>query len=168
MNCKNNINGIKEVFLTPYRELPRWYFLKGGGFSGSLKITPIQLKGATVKQSFKNGYYDQQAVFKIPNIENNTNIKDFENDIFRVVVIDNSNRFWILGKENGLTLNANNSDLGTNKNSFSGFDLTFKGKEREIFTQLDGLDGFIDDAVLFLSSSSELASSSKLISDIYK
>lgn len=167
MACKNNINGIKQIFLTPYKKLPRWYFLKGGGFSGEIKITPIQLQGATAKQTFKDMAYDQSLSLKIPNLENKDNLKDFESGIYRAVVTDNMNRYWLIGKENGITLSSISSDVGSSKKAFSGYDLTFKGIEIEVFSQLTNIDGFIEDAVLFLSSSNEKSSSSKLISDIY-
>lgn len=168
MVCKSNISGIKELFLVPYIHYPRRHFLGNTiEFVGELRINPIYLLNASGSQNFSNGYYNQSLNFKTPNLINNELISDFEKKIYRAILKDGSNNYWMLGTENGLTLKSNNGQTGVNKNEFSGYDLTFEGIERNIFTQLENIEQFIENAVLFLSSSSELSSSSILSSQTY-
>lgn len=168
MICKDNISGIKSLFLIPFIELPRRFFIDGSVETVvQPKIEPIYLLNASVSFNFSDDFYTQTLNFKTPNLINSSLITDFEKKEYRAVVTDNNKNSYLIGKDNGITLRTNNGTTGNNKIDFSGYDLTFEGKEKEIPLKLENISQFIEGVVLFLSSSEELTSSSKKTSDIY-
>ena len=168
MICKDTIGGVKELFLTPYVKLFRRTFL-AGGYNGIVqpKIKPLYLMNVNASAGYSDFAYTQTLNFKTPNLINDTLLNDFKNNEYRAVIKDGNNNYWLLGKDNGLKLRTNNINTGTNKSDFNGYELSFEGKETETFYKLENVNQFIEGAVLFLSSSSELSSSGSKISNIY-
>ena len=169
MECKDNITGIKEVFISNFVKYPKYFFLGDEVvFSGENKIKPIQLLGVSASQSYSSSVWSQTLSVKTPKLTNSENIELYEKNLYRAVLTDYNGYYWVLGAENGINLNSITSNLGGNKSDFSGYDLNFTGKELKKAIKINDISGFIEDAVLFLSSSNVLSSSNKLITDIYE
>lgn len=168
MICKDTIGGVKELFLAPFFKLLRRDFIDDT-YDGITqpRVDPLYLMNVSATATYSDYAYTQSLSFKTPNLINDTLLNDFKNKEYRAIVKDGNNTYWVLGKDNGITLKGNNITTGVNKSDFNGYELSFEGKERETFFKLENVNQFIEDSVLFLSSSSELSSSSKKTSDIY-
>ncbi len=168
MECKTNISGVKEVFLLNYVEYERQFYMQDGfEFPEQPKISPLQLYGASATQSYKNFGWEQEFNFKTPNLINDDLLQDFETKEYRAIIVDYFNRGWMLGKENGIVLKSISSGTGSSESEFSGYDISFEGKERRNFFYIEDLTRFRADLVLFLSSSAELSSTNTLTSTQY-
>lgn len=167
MICKNVISGIKDIFIVPFIEFPRRFFIDGGlEISTQVKITPVILSFSSFSGSFDDGVFSQTLRFKTSGLINNDLVEELKNYQFRAVITDNNKNNYVIGQENGLDVKVT-FNSGSNKGDFSGFDFTLEGKEKEEYIKINNLNQFIEGATLFLSSSDELSSSSSLISNIY-
>lgn len=134
VECKDNISGIVEVFLNEYVEIPRSYFIDNNfDVSGFQKITPKQLYGANASQSYNSFSFDQVLSFKTPNLLNDALLKGYQYKRYRAIVRDYKGFYWLLGKENGLYISDIKSSTGLNYNDFSGYEIEFKGMEKDNF-----------------------------------
>jgi len=164
MECKDNISGIREVFLNEFVEIPRSYFIDNNfDVSGFKKIIPNQLYGANASQIYNSFAFDQLLSFKTPKLINDRLIEGYPNKVYRAIVRDYKGVYWLLGKENGLTLKSIKSGTGTGLNEFSGYEIELEGKERDNFKPINVLrdNPFLSSS--FVLSSSSILSSSQFI-----
>lgn len=169
MECKDNIAGVKSVFLSDFEEFPKYFFLQDEiVFEFQTRINITQLNTVTASQNFSNSLWSQTLKINVPKLINEENISIFERNTYRAIILDNNGDYWVLGAQNGIVLNTINSGTGGSKSEFSGYELNFEGKELKRFTKITDVSGFISDLRLYLTSSSLLTSVDKLISDKYE
>ena len=164
MECKDNISGIKEIFLNEFTDLPRSYFIDNNfDLSGFKRIDPKQLFGSTATQNYNSFAFDQLLSFKTPKLINDRLIEGYPNKVYRAIVRDYKGVYWLLGKENGLTLKSIKSGTGSGLNEFSGYEIELEGKERDNFKPINVLrdNPFLSSS--FVLSSSNILSSSQFI-----
>ena len=160
MECKDNISGIREVFLNEFVEIPRSYFIDNNfDVSGFLRITPTQLYGVNASQSYNNFSFDQVLNFKTPKLINDTLLKDYQYKRYRAIVRDYKGVYWLLGKENGIYISDIKSSTGVNYSDFSGYEIEFKGMEKDSFQTVIYNDNNNEN----ITSSSGVLSSSNLL-----
>ena len=101
--------------------------------------------------------------FKTPKLINDNLINDYPNKVYRAIIRDYKGVYWLLGKENGLTLKSIKSGTGAVLNEFSGYEIELEGKERDHFKPINVLrdNSFLSSS--FVLSSSNILSSSEYI-----
>lgn len=144
--CGNNHGGIKKLYLT---ELCNVSSLTLG--SPTTEITAITMSGAAVFYEFEfikntstftdvgarsdsGGYVYTQTI----NLQLSKREKTKRDTLALLatsgkelvaIVKDANDLYWYLGETNGLTLTENNSESGTAKADFNGYNITFVGEE---------------------------------------
>ena len=137
--CRDNIGGIKSVYLMKYAEYP--YTSIVGAYSGNITEFPndslfqYETKGATFTENITNDengiFYDQTLTFNLIKSDLLTTfeldkIKDLE---LRFIVEYNAGYFKMGGVFNGAEIETFSINSGGGKSDFNGYNVTIKSKE---------------------------------------
>lgn len=167
--CRDNIGGIKAVYLFKYIEYP--YNSIVGAYSGNITSFPTiepfkyETKGATFTENITNDengiFYDQTLTFNLFKSELLTTrelniIKDLE---LRFLVEYNAGYFKMGGVYNGAEIETFSINSGGNKSDFNGYNVTIKAREEysSPFISIDLLSNFLllEDAFYLLLETSD-------------
>jgi hypothetical protein len=149
--CKSNIGGVKLIYLFPFIKYSRSQIIRTGLELTTFPSTTIYaFEGVnlsfTDSQSTEDGgkFFTENLTADFIGLELNTSFRKLVDDDYRVIVKDNNNKYRLLGAYNGL-ITEFNSTSGGNSSDFSGYNLTFDGKERQEALFIDDLEdaGFI-------------------------
>lgn len=151
LDCKDSIGGIKAV----------WFIAAGdvtavseasGVVTGITKASgKVFYKYQLVKNSssltenvnanIQNGtvFYAQELAIVLNKMQANTRneILLLAKNNLMAVVQDANDKYWLLGKTNGLDLTAGSSATGTAQGDRNGYTLTFSGGEKELSPEVN-------------------------------
>ena len=78
--------------------------------------------------------FDQNALYVLPSYENKAEVRNLVEELtfatVDVIVLDQNNRYFYLGYENGLDVTAVDGGSGTTLTDKNGYTFTFTGQER--------------------------------------
>ena len=167
--CRNNIGGIKAVYLFKYIEYP--YSSIVGATSGNIIDFPAietfkyETTGATFTENITNDengiFYDQTLTFNLIKSDLLTSVEldKIKNIELRYLVEYNAGYFKMGGVYNGAEIETFSINSGGNKSDFNGYNVTIKGREEYAspFFSTGLVDGFIllEDAFYLLLETSD-------------
>lgn len=133
--CKDNVGGIKEVWLSAFVPYPQNLII---GFRDMLVTSfPLTLfykyegREKSSSESIRDdGGYDQEITFKLIKQDVFTSVLSsiLINQRTRAVVIDNTGKIKVFGIHNGLDASINATG-GSSKSDFNGYDIRLTGME---------------------------------------
>lgn len=174
--CKDSVAGIKKVWLASYIKYQRKQIHISQG--QLLKFPEKQvyynfntLFNASASQSMsvdgKGEVYNQSLSISFSKLDS-LFFDDLVKGYLQAIVLDNNNKYHILGLFNGLEVTNYTKQTGAGKSELSGYNLTLSGVESVSFPTFESLPYFetATDNELFLASSSIIASTGILSSTI--
>jgi len=132
--CKDTQGGIKEFYIAPYE---KWGKSDVSVLDMDLLFIPetafylFECNGTyNQDSSTENGavFFNQNIELQLPKIYNKFNALKFTKQYYRVIAKTNNNQYIIFGTYNGLEAKISNASGGS-KAEFSGFNISFSGKE---------------------------------------
>lgn len=155
--CKDNISGIKRIYLSNYRGYLRKdkYTTNGNTltyFNDGATLYEIQFgnTGNSFKETFGNDRYTQSINISLPKLDIPTNklMEQLLNIETRVIIETNNGLIKIFGLKNGLNVNSIQLTTAGTKNGFNGYTFSFEGIEDAEAMYIDNLEnaGFIIDS----------------------
>lgn len=151
--CKG-IAGVQEVYIGTWNDGSLTYTVGTG--SNLNQITAFT--GATVsfyrfQQTIETGsltetgnfneqngtaYYDQVVEITVHNV--NQTLNDVTNNLgrgrWRIIVLDANGNYFLVGKQNPVSVTAVTGGLGKAYGDLNGYTITFTGKEYDVLTQV--------------------------------
>lgn len=147
--CKDNIGGVKELYIFKYVNIPRSQIkvenniLVTFPFSGIYDINANQISFTeNVDEQDGGVVYTQNGGFQFPKIKVTDNYKAFLEKDWRIIIKDNNDNYRLLGLETGLKIKFN-KETGTELADFNGFKFSFETKEENTAPFLNNLHGFL-------------------------
>lgn len=147
LSCRDNTGGIVGVWVMDYNTGLVM------GLTGSNSDTIATFTGVTssayeiqqdvevgsftqaIEVSTENGTsgYNQTLELTIPKLDSNLRniIKTLVRGKFRVIILDQTGKYWLMGYRNAVRVNAGQADLGKVFTDLNGARLTFSNKESE-------------------------------------
>lgn len=142
LTCKNNIAGVKEIYITRYEQYNRINAV----FEKGVELISIPNKlfykfelgglNANFNESLQvddNGnYFNVSLSLPLVKLDTQTarELNTMVNSVFHIVVKLNNGKYYFLGFENGLELSSLEINSGSSYQDFQGYNLTFQGKEQ--------------------------------------
>lgn len=143
LDCKDAAGGIVEVYFIEKKNLSS-VNVASGVVTGITKAStkrfwkyelPKETGSFTnnPQPSQENGtlFFEQGLTIVVNKLTTsvNTELKLLAQNVLVAVVKDNNNKYWMLGKDRGLDMQASTSGSGTAYGDRSGYQLEFMGKE---------------------------------------
>ena len=140
-HCKNNLGGIKEIYIKKFEQ----YNFKDfeADLGAKLFYVPVSFfykfeldTTTSFSESYKideaGNYYDISISTSFINLDYLTasELNALSNNNWHVIVKLNNDKFYFLGFENGLELTTLDVSSGSNLTDFQGYNLAFTGKEQ--------------------------------------
>lgn len=154
--CKNSVGGLDAVYFVNYDDLPDTAITMDGtdldvisSVSGSPRAYKYEIKGGSnleqsINSSRDNGttFFDQvlSLVLKKQDIDSHKEIKLLAHGRPKIIVRDNNQNFYLVGKEHGADVNGGSIVTGTAMGDLSGYNLTFQAMERVPANFIDATD----------------------------
>ncbi|UII79997.1 hypothetical protein [Flagellimonas sp. CMM7] len=172
--CKNNLGGLKRIYLTEYVQYPNKLMvgrktMKLTSFPTTL-LFEYQGNNKDAYESLNGDFYDQTVSFRMSQQDASTisNLSLLMKSRLRAVVVDWKAKNKVYGLENGLDIEIQ-AKSGSGKSDFNGYEITLKGQEQFQAPFVDYLpdSGFFTEGVLtgcLLSSSGKPSSIGDLVS----
>lgn len=146
LDCKDSIGGIKAVWFIAAGDVSAVTEVSGVVTAITKASGKVFYKYQLVKNSssltenvnanVQNGtvFYAQELAVILNKMQANTRneILLLAKNNLLAVVQDANDKYWLLGKQNGLDLTAGSSATGTAQADRSGYTLTFSGGEKEL------------------------------------
>jgi hypothetical protein len=150
IDCKDNVGGVKAVFIANKDNIAT--ITEAAGVITGITMDAAtffykydQIKetsnfAETITTNVQNGtvFYAQSVEVILNKLQTNT-----RNEILLlaqatscIIVQDNNNKYWLLGKQNGLDLTGGGSATGTAYGDRNGYTLTFTGSEQQLGTEV--------------------------------
>lgn len=157
--CRNNIGGIRDVYLANYIPLSITEYTRNGSEVTPPPFFAYKFYAENINfseniQNDENGeVYNQNLSFRLNKINSNDSkqLFDIKDLFFRVVLVFNDGKIRLLGFENGLNLSyVFNS--GGKKDEGTSYEVTFEGRELETAPYLANLDNVITTQYLQLEN----------------
>lgn len=146
---KNSISGIKRVYLMPYVKYSKTQFIGSDELIISFPVSTLYKFDLVIGSTFseevntvENGQYiDQKLDITLQKVDYDMNYQfnRIINRSFRAIVEDNNGNLRMVGLYNGLDPNGSVKN-GTNKEDFSGYNISFEGKERKLAPFIDNIN----------------------------
>ena len=154
--CKNSVGGLDAVYFVNYDDLPDTAINmdvtdtdKIASVDGSPRAYKYELKGAssleqTVNSSRENGttFFDQvlSLALKKQDVDTHKEVKLLAHGRPKIIVRDNNQNFFLVGKEHGADVNGGSIVTGAAMGDMSGYNLTFQAMERVPANFIDASD----------------------------
>lgn len=149
IDCKNQLGGIRKVYLQNYVDIPAQTGFNGTGntisvvTSGSdLNVYEFQLRPelssfeVTIATDINNGtYYYQQKLTIVLQVPVATDIAEIQNLTYgrpNIWILDNDNKLTLFGARNGCDVSGGSFVSGTAMSDMKGITLEFMGRERQM------------------------------------
>ena len=146
LSCKESIGGIKAVWFIPFGDVSAITQASGivsaitkAGGKVFYKYELVKNTGSvteTVTASVENGsvFYAPELTIILNKLQANTRneILLLAKNNLMAVFQDSNNKYWLLGKINGLDITGGTAATGTAQGDRSGYELTFSGGEPEL------------------------------------
>ena len=143
LDCRDSKGGIKEVYFIEFDNVSSYTEASGTVTAITKASGKVFRKYSLIKQtsnfeeaitgSEENGsiFYAQtlNVIINKMNVSVRNEIKLLAQNRLMAVVADNNGKYWLLGKEGALTLNAGTGGSGTAYGDRNGYTLTFSGAE---------------------------------------
>ena len=152
LDCKDSIGGIKTLWFAAVEDIASWTGT-GGTYTGvTMDSGKYFWKYDLVKESsnfaeavntnVQNGtvFYAQTLEIILNKLQVNTRneILLLAKNRLVAIVVDNNDKAWVLGKDNGLDITGGGSATGTAFGDRNGYTLTFTGNEKELAALFTG------------------------------
>jgi hypothetical protein len=146
LDCKESIGGIKAVWFIALGDVTAATEVSGVVTAITKAAGKVFYKYQLVKNSsaltenvnanVQNGtvFYAQELAIVLNKMQANTRNEILllaKNNLIAVVQ-DANDKYWLLGKDNGLDLSAGSSATGTAQADRNGYNLTFSGGEKAL------------------------------------
>ena len=143
LGCKDNLGGIKEAYIATFIG-DEIYSIDAAGMITSLTNTQTFYKfeqrneqGEFTQQgnhSTENGsnFWDQivSLIFSKNSVDDRNVLKLLAQSALLVIVRDQNNSLWVVGKENGADLTASTVSAGKAYGDLNGTTISITGKEK--------------------------------------
>lgn len=143
LDCKDSVGGIKAVWFIASDDVSAITEASGivsaitkSGGKVFYKYELVKNTGSlteTVTASVENGtvFYAQELSIVLNKMQANTRneILLLAKNNLLAVVQDSNNKYWLLGKENGIDITGGTAATGTAQGDRNGYTLTFSGGE---------------------------------------
>lgn len=149
--CRDNAGGIVEAYIGNFENMT---FTEGSdglitaidtGSSGYYTFVPNKNSstwGETIQSSLENGTigYEQSStlVFSKNEAALRNQVKLLGQANLSMIVRDKNDKYFLLGKQNGIELMSGNSAAGTTLTDLNGWSLTFSGTEPDPAYEVTG------------------------------
>ena len=168
---KNNVGGIKKVYIANHTEVAATEIEDGTIYTGSTEEMVTEITMVTGKKYWTFDTVKETSSFSQTinaNIQNGTLsfvptvslifnkleastrniIQMLATSLVDVIVLDSNNKLWYIGRVNGMDLTSASMNSGVAQADRNGSELVFTGAEpeslREIYTILPGNDAIIE------------------------
>lgn len=146
LSCKESIGGIKAVWFIPFGDVTAITQASGivstitkGGGKVFYKYELVKNTGSfteTVTASVENSsvFYAPELTIILNKLQANTRNEILllaKNNLIAVFQ-DSNNKYWLIGKINGMDITGGTAATGTAQGDRSGYELTFSGGEPEL------------------------------------
>lgn len=146
LSCKESIGGIKAVWFIPFGDVSAITQASGivsaitkGAGKVFYKYELVKNTGSvteTVTASVENGtvFYAPELTIILNKLQANTRNEILllaKNNLIAVFE-DSNDKYWLLGKSNGMDITGGTAATGAAQGDRSGYELTFSGGEREL------------------------------------
>lgn len=149
--CGEGISGIKKIWAVEHEALNTMTVSAGVVTAMALDASKtffgwVMEPGAAkisngIMRSRDNGtlYYEHKATVKFNRWEvtKRNEIKIIAAADIALIALDRNGKYWLLGRENGLSLDSGSADSGQAMGDFSGFELSFTGSEPDMAVEVD-------------------------------
>ena len=137
ISCKNNLGGVKYIYLFPFVKYPRSLI----EFTDNLldvfpttiiyKFEFVGVPSLDISQEENDGgkFYNNSISFELQGLQDAFTVQKLSKKDYRCIVEMNNGNKRILGLFNGLYLDKLSSNTGSGKSDLNGFSLSFKGEE---------------------------------------
>lgn len=151
LDCKDSVGGIKAVWFIAAADVTGVTEASGIVSAISKSAGKVFYKYQLVKNSssltenvnanVQNGtvFYAQELAIVLNKMQANTRneILLLAKNNLMAVVQDANDKYWLLGRENGLDLTAGSGATGTAQADRNGYTLTFTGGEKELAPEVN-------------------------------
>jgi hypothetical protein len=151
LDCKDSIGGIKAVWFIAAADVTAVTEASGIVSAITKSAGKVFYKYQLVKNSssltenvnanVQNGtvFYAQELAIVLNKMQANTRneILLLAKNNLMAVVQDANDKYWLLGRENGLDLTAGSGATGTAQADRNGYTLTFSGGEKELAPEVN-------------------------------
>jgi hypothetical protein len=149
IDCKNQLGGIRKVYIQNYVDIPAQT-----GFTATGNTISIVTSGAdlsvyeyrlrpelsnfdiSISTDINNGtYYYSQKLTIVLQTPDATDIAEVQNLTYgrpNIWVLDNDDQLYLLGARNGMDVTSGSFASGTAMNDMKGITLEFTGRERQM------------------------------------
>lgn len=149
-DCKDSIGGIKTIYVAAVGNIASLVHASGTvstiTMSGSTKFYTFQLEQnvATASDNPKpngpNGttYFEHNTSFTIPkrSATQSWHLKTLAVNDTAQIVLDQNNKYWLLGYENGMKMQDSTAPFGTAMADLNGYQFVFLGQERTMALEI--------------------------------
>lgn len=124
-----------EGMITAITMAASTYFYEFEGLPNSISMD----EAATISTENGTSYYVPSVKIRIPKREvaKRNKLRLLANQRMVLVVEDRNGIFWLLGSQDGMTLNELTGGLGENIDGFNGYALGFTGQEADMAFTID-------------------------------
>ena len=174
IDCKNQLGGIRKIYLQNYVDIPAQTGFVGTGntitvvttATPSLIVYEFQVRPelssfeVTINTDINNGtYYYLQKITMVLQVPVATDIAEVQNLTYgrpHVWVLDNDDKLTLFGAKNGCDVTAGSFVSGTAMSDMKGITLEFTGRERQMCyfgatgtaaNPFSGIDGITVDTI---------------------
>lgn len=141
-SCKNNLGGIKELYISKYinyqpsdynADLGIELFSVPTRFFYKFELDGVQTSFSdNMSNSEEGNYFDINLTTSFVKLDTITaqELNALQGGLFHIIAKLNNGKYYFLGFENGMELNSLDVVSGTGLADFQGYNLTFVGKEQ--------------------------------------
>lgn len=151
LGCRDNVGGITEVRLIAFNSVTGAIAVNGSGVvtgtfpaSGFFKYEVPKGAGQfteTLEGSTENGtiFYNQELTLPINRMTQavRNELRLLALNRLMAIVKDRNGKYWLLGRNNGLDINAGTAQTGTAMGDRNGYEMTFTGMEEVPCSEVD-------------------------------
>jgi hypothetical protein len=149
--CGDGVSGLKKIWAVEHAALNAITETAGvvtamtldagkAFFGWSFEPGQAQMT-APILRSRENGttYYEHKLAVKFNRFETTkrNEIKIVAAADTAMIALDRNGKYWLLGKNNGMTLESGTGDSGKAMGDFAGFDLNFTGAEEDLPVEIN-------------------------------
>lgn len=149
--CGEGVSGLKKVWAVEFTALNTMTVTAGVVTAMALDATKVFFgwefepgnasMSNPIQRSRENGtlYYEHKLTVKMNRYETTkkNEIKIISASDVALIALDRNGKYWLLGRENGLTLESGSGSIGAGMGDFSGFELAFTGMEPDFPVEVD-------------------------------
>jgi len=156
--CRNNIGGVKNVYIFSY-DADQTFILNGQtvvSASSSSTLYKFEIANGNFSESITNDengiVFNQSVSFRLfkQNVFTTNELNALTNFDFRYIVEFNDGSLKLGGLYNGAKVSSLNINSGGAKQDFTGYDLTFESAEELESPYLDNLEVITGEAINYI------------------